>query len=37
MDQMHKKKSAYSKERQVQDKEEILKYRREGHRFSLVS
>jgi hypothetical protein len=32
-----KKKRVYNKERYEQNREEILKYRREGHRFSLVS
>ena len=36
-EQMPKNKSVYNKERYEQNKEEILKYRRERHRFSLVS
>jgi hypothetical protein len=36
-EQMPKKKSVHKTERYEQGKEEILKYRRERHRFSLVS
>ncbi len=36
-EQLPRKKNVYSKERYEQNKEEILKYRRERHRFSLVS
>ncbi len=37
IEQIPEKKSVYDKERYEQNKEEILKYRRERHRFSLVS
>ena len=36
-EQLPSKKNVYNKERYEQNKEEILKYRRERHRFSLVS
>ena len=36
-EQLPRKKNVYNKERYEQNKEEILKYRRERHRFSLVS
>ncbi len=36
-EQLPRKKNVYNKERYEQNEEEILKYRRERHRFSLVS
>ena len=37
LEKLYPKKNVYNKERYEQNKEEILKYRRERRRFSLVS